>query len=125
MEKGYWVGICILLLTACVAPNEEAMIPTISEADSAVKNAFLHDAKQHDNSMAMDMVKNDIGSLQIMAVDNCEIQEPDAMVCDVYSDFKPAGSHEVRSNRDKVGFVKTDGEWVAKLHKPQLRGFDE
>ncbi|MCD1124560.1 hypothetical protein LPW36_00665 [Jinshanibacter sp. LJY008] len=111
-------GVCLMLM-ACVAKQEVSVLsPTVPEAEEAVKAAFLQDAQQNSTPVALDMVKTDISRMHVTAVDDCEVQEDQTLICNVYSDFQPEGSDEVRSNLDKIGFMKSEEQWVAMLFQP-------
>ncbi|MBK5073923.1 hypothetical protein I2492_12720 [Budviciaceae bacterium CWB-B4] len=111
-------GICLLLMACVAKPEVSALSPTVPEAEEAVKAAFLQDAQENNTPMAMDMVKTDISRMHVTAVDDCEVQQDETLICNVYSDFQPEGTDEVRSNLDKIGFMKSEEQWVAMLFEP-------
>lgn len=102
-------------LTACTTSTPK--LPTISEADSAIKATLLNDAQAHDSSFAIDMVKIDIGCIKVKRLDNCDVQQDHSVICDVYSDFRIPESGVVETNLDRIGFSRVEDRWVANLFK--------
>lgn len=105
----------LLFLTACT--TSEPKLPTVSEADSAIKTTLLNDAQAHDSTFAIDMVKIDIGCIKVKRLENCQVQTDRSVTCDVYSDFRILQSGIVETNLDKIGFSRIDDRWVANLFK--------
>ncbi len=105
----------LLFLTACTTSGPK--LPTVSEADAAIKTTLLKDAQAHDSSFAIDMVKIDIGCIKVKQLENCQVQSDRSVTCDVYSDFRIPESGIVETNLDKIGFSRVDDHWVANLFK--------
>ncbi|WP_159564772.1 hypothetical protein [Budvicia diplopodorum] len=104
----------LFLLAACTSVPK---LPTVAEADSAIKSTLLNDAQAHDSAFAVDMVKADIGCIRVKQLENCHVQQGQMVVCDVYSDFRIPESGAVETNLDKIGFEWVDDRWVANLFK--------
>ncbi|AWH89828.1 hypothetical protein [Limnobaculum parvum] len=111
-------GGCLLLMACVAKPDMPTLSPTLLEADVAIKAAFLQDAQQNNTPMTMNMVKTDISRMTVTAVDDCNVQQDQTLICNVYSEFQPEGSDKIRRNLDKIGFMKSEEKWVAMLFKP-------